>query len=264
MSQIAIHQLIRGSFLAGVLFVTLNAHAVVTVSGAGIADQLSDDGASVSVDIKSAFNGNPNTFALTSGALPDGLSLNGITGLITGTVNPSASEASPYSAEISASDGGTPVPDAFTWTVTNIAPLAVADKNGINEAGTTITGNVLANDADGAPDTDILMVSAINGGTVGAATAGTYGSLVLNSDGSYTYTIDNLNPMVQALDAGQTLLDTLTYTANDKEGGTSNATLDITITGVNDLPVVTGNFTGSVTEGNLGDTVTVSGAINIT
>ena len=261
MSQIAIHQLIRGSFLAGVLFVTLNAHAVVTVSGAGIADQLSDDGASVSVDIKSAFNGNPNTFALTSGALPDGLSLNGITGLITGTVNPSASEASPYSAEISASDGGTPVPDAFTWTVTNIAPLAVADKNGINEAGTTITGNVLANDADGAPDTDALIVGAINGGTVGAATAGTYGSLVLNSDGSYTYTIDNLNPVVQALDAGQTLLDILTYTADDNEGGTSDATLDITITGVDDAPLVGTPIANQAhTDGQAGISLDVSAA----
>ncbi|MDA9316157.1 Ig domain-containing protein, partial [Pseudomonadales bacterium] len=121
MIQTAIHQLIRGSFLACVLSVALNAHAAVTVAGAGIADQVNDDGASVLIDIKSAFNGNPNTFALTSGALPDGLSLDVDTGLIQGTINPSASGSSPYSVEISASDGGTPVPDIFSWTVANIA-----------------------------------------------------------------------------------------------------------------------------------------------
>ena len=59
MIQIAIHQLIRASLLACVLSVALNAQAAVTVAGAGIADQVNDDGASILVDISNAFNGIP-------------------------------------------------------------------------------------------------------------------------------------------------------------------------------------------------------------
>ena len=201
--------------------------------GTPIADQAHTDGqAGISLDVSAAFT--PSTdngdtlvaFNLTSGTLPSGLALATSTGLITGTMDKSASQidlgagAGIYPLTITATDSdGLTVTDTFTWTITNVAPLAVADTNSINEEGTTTNGNVLTNDADGAPDTDALMVSAINGGTVGAATAGTYGSVVINSDGSYSYTIDNLNPTVQALDAGQTLIDTFTYTADDNEGG---------------------------------------------
>ena len=58
------------------------------------------------------------------------------------------------------------------------------------------------------------------GGTVGAAKAGTYGSLTLNADGSYSYVANNAN----ALAAGQTATDTFTYTVRDAAGATSTAT----------------------------------------
>jgi VCBS repeat-containing protein len=50
----------------------------------------------------------------------------------------------------------------------------------------SVAGNALANDSD--PDAaDTLTVSAITGGTLGAPLAGTYGSLTLNADGSYSF-----------------------------------------------------------------------------
>ena len=52
-----------------------------------------------------------------------------------------------------------------------------------------------------------------------------YGSLVLNSDGTYTYTLDNTNAAVNALNNGQTLTDTYTYTLTDGDGTTTTATL---------------------------------------
>ncbi|KKA44824.1 VCBS domain-containing protein, partial [Salinivibrio sp. KP-1] len=56
------------------------------------------------------------------------------------------------------------------------------------------------------------------------------------------------------------MTDTITLTASDN----TQQDIVITITGTDDLPEVTGNFTGSVTEGNVGDAaVTASGTIAI-
>ena len=46
------------------------------------------------------------------------------------------------------------------------------------------------------------------------ASAGT-GTITLNADGTYSYSIDNTNAAVQALKAGDTLLDVFTYTVTD-------------------------------------------------
>ena len=47
---------------------------------------------------------------------------------------------------------------------------------------------------------------------------GTYGSVNIASDGSYTYTLDNTNGTVQALATAE-LTDTFTFTVSDSNGG---------------------------------------------
>ncbi|MFI3156459.1 MAG: VCBS domain-containing protein, partial [Methylococcaceae bacterium] len=91
-----------------------------------------------------------------------------------------------------------------TLTVTvqgaNDAPVGVNDSataieaggTGNATAGTNPIGNVLSNDTD-ADTGDSKTVSAVTGGT---AKAGSYGSLTLKADGSYTYTVDNANTSV--------------------------------------------------------------------
>src|SRR5690606_18332548 len=103
-------------------------------------------------------------------------------------------------------------------------------------AGSNATGNVLSNDTD--VDTgDSKTVSAIAGGTVGVARTGTYGSLTLNADGSYSYAVNNANSTVNALrTATDTLTETFTYTMRDAAGATSSTSLVITIQGSNDGP----------------------------
>ena len=136
----------------------------------------------------------------------------------------------------------------LTVTGTNDAPVAVADTAAAVEAGGTAnttagtdpSGNVLSNDTD--VDTgDTRTVSAITGaaaGTVGGSTAGAYGTLVLNADGSYTYTVNNSLAAVQALrTSASTLTDTFTYTLRDGGNATSSTTLTLTIQGANDAPV---------------------------
>ena len=80
-----------------------------------------------------------------------------------------------------------------------------------------------------------------------AAEAGSYGTLTLAADGSWTYTLNNAADAVRQLGAGATLTDTITYQVADNHGATGNATLSVTIYGVNDLPAVAA-ATASVTE----------------
>lgn len=82
-------------------------------------------------------------------------------------------------------------------------------------------------------------ISALASGTLGVAKAGSYGSLTLNADGTYTYAVDNDNTTVNALrTADDTLIDIFTYTVRDAAGATSTATLAITIQGANDAPAL--------------------------
>ncbi|WP_249150818.1 VCBS domain-containing protein [Bradyrhizobium sp. JYMT SZCCT0180] len=161
-------------------------------------------------------------------------------------------------------------PITFTVTGANDAPVAVADTDigHIVEAGTnsdnsvlagvsTTSGDVLANDTDvDLSDTHhvIGVVAGSMGGVltnddVGTIVAGTYGSLVLNANGSWTYTLDNTNPLTNALAQDVHASDIFSYTESDGHGGTSTTTLTIDVTGTNDAPVVVAALTDSVNEG---------------
>ena len=65
---------------------------------------------------------------------------------------------------------------------------------------------------------------------LGSAKAGTYGSLTLNADGSYAYSVDNSNAAVQELrTSSNTLTDTFMYTMRDAFWLTSSSTLTVTM-----------------------------------
>ncbi len=74
-------------------------------------------------------------------------------------------------------------------------------------------------------------VQASASGSVGLSVAGTYGAIVINSDGTYTFTLDNNNAAVEALNDGQSLTETFTYTLQDTAGATATTTIQITIEG---------------------------------
>ena len=73
-----------------------------------------------------------------------------------------------------------------------------------------------------------------------------YGSFSL-TNGTWTYTLDNANSTADALDDGDTITDTYTFSATD---GT-NQTITVTINGADDASVVSGTLTGSVTENSV-------------
>ncbi|MFP5304188.1 VCBS domain-containing protein, partial [Cobetia sp. SIMBA_158] len=69
----------------------------------------------------------------------------------------------------------------------------------------------------------------------GTEIAGSYGTLTLNSDGSYSYALDNGNAKVQSLDDdSDPLSDVFTYGITDADGDVSRTTLTITVTGSTD------------------------------
>ncbi|MDK9703948.1 MAG: tandem-95 repeat protein [Sulfuritalea sp.] len=135
-----------------------------------------------------------------------------------------------------------------TLTVTvqgaNDAPVGAGDTAAVNEDA-TVTANaaagVLVNDTD-VDSGDTKVVSAIAGGSVGNPLTGTYGTLTLNADGSYSYVADTAT--AQTLGAGQTANESFTYTVADTAGATSTATLSFTITGTNDGPTTDLNAGG--------------------
>ena len=70
----------------------------------------------------------------------------------------------------------------------NNAPVANNDTGAVNEDATLTVdaaSGVESNDTD--PDGDDIEVHAIQGGSVGSGVTGTYGTLTLNANGSYTY-----------------------------------------------------------------------------
>ncbi len=73
---------------------------------------------------------------------------------------------------------------------------------------------------------------------------GIFGSLLLNPNGSYTYTLNNADPDTQEL-VGVGLTDAFTYRVADARGLTKIAQLVIAITGANDAPVITSNGGGA-------------------
>ncbi|MFG5384454.1 tandem-95 repeat protein, partial [Yoonia sp. R2-816] len=114
----------------------------------------------------------------------------------------------------------------------------IFDANGVAQGPMPITEDVvtsidtatlLANDSD--VDGDALTVTAVSAtSTHGAA-------LVLNTDGTISYDPRDADA-VQALERDQTLIDTITYTVEDGNGGESTASVSIVVRGTNDAPVV--------------------------
>ncbi|WP_108447806.1 VCBS domain-containing protein [Halomonas sp. BN3-1] len=128
-------------------------------------------------------------------------------------------------------DDGSAANGSLSIAIADDSPSASNDSDTIAEETASVSGNVLSNDTTGADTTDADPASVALDAATGA---GEYGTLTLNSDGSYTYQLDNDDPRVQALSGKETLTETFAYTLTDADGDTSPATLTITVTGTDD------------------------------
>ncbi|WP_438958836.1 retention module-containing protein [Porticoccus sp.] len=157
-----------------------------------------------------------------------------------------------FQIQILSATNATVNPDASSATVNiyddDTTPVANDDENAVQEdinistEGNVITGESSGDVADTDEDGDSLVVVGVNGSdaNVGNTIDGTYGTLTLNSDGSYTYELNNNLTEVQGLSEGDTLEDAFAYTVSDTYNAEQNATLTITINGTDDGVTITG------------------------
>jgi VCBS repeat-containing protein len=108
------------------------------------------------------------------------------------------------------------------------SPPTASDVSASTDKNTAIDIDVLASASD--PDGDPLSVASIN-------TNGTLGSVSINPDGTIHY---DPNGEFASLLQGQAAVDTFTYEVTDGFQNSNSATVTVTISGVNGLPVLAG------------------------
>ncbi len=204
------------NFTVGNLLPTVQADSVTTTEDAAIAiDVLAND-----LDEDGALN--PASVVVASAPENGSTSVNTANGVITYTPDANFNGSDSFTYQVEDLNQGRSAEATVTVFVTSVndAPVAVADTILIDEDD-SVTVDVLANDTDidGGPDLSSLVI-------VQASVAGT--AVVV--DGRIEY--------VAGADFEGT--DSLTYQYQDDLGAYSNiATLTITVTGVNDVPVAT-------------------------
>lgn len=168
------------------------------------------------------------TFALTDDA--GGLfAVDRATGVVTTTAPLDFEALASYTITAQVTDGAglTATADlAIAIVNVNEAPIAANDQVAVNEDATTadLWATILANDRD--PDGDRLTISAVDA-------QGTLGSVIFDpASQTLRYVADN--DAFDNLLPGQTATDHFTYTVTDAAGLTSTATVELTITAIDD------------------------------
>jgi VCBS repeat-containing protein len=235
---------------------------VANVSGEHDGDVLGDDtdADSDSLTVTAYRTGASEGSGTAAGSM--GSALTGTYGQLTLNANGSYTYAANQSAADDL-DAGDVVTDSFNYTVSdgtstdtativitvigiNDAPAAVNDTDSVdaNETTTATNGSsndVLTDDTD-VDDHDSLSVTAIqpSGGSSssvstgssynssGTEVTGTYGTLTIGADGSYTYVADQ--DAADNIDAGSSETDVFTYTYWDG-AATDTGTITITVSG---------------------------------
>jgi VCBS repeat-containing protein len=95
----------------------------------------------------------------------------------------------------------------------------------------TVTGSVIANDAE---DENLTIVW--------GDTQSDYGTLIANDDGTYSFEVNRETK--DSISSGETLTETFTYSVTDSNGVTSSSTLTINIGGYDTVYSSTNNFVG--------------------
>jgi len=196
-------------------------------------------------------NGDPLSVSLVSDVSNGSLTLNS-DGSFSYTPDANFNGTDSFTYEVSDGNGGTDQAVA-TITVTPVddAPVAVDDSysTGFETALTVPAAGVLANDSD--IDGDALSIAGVQ--------QPANGTVVLNADGSFTYTPD----------ARFSGLDSFDYELDDGQGGVVTATVDVTVTGpapsfsIGDIIVDEGAGTATLTITRSGDTSIASDVLTV-
>ncbi|AMO57234.1 hypothetical protein GZ77_16470 [Endozoicomonas montiporae] len=242
---------------------SVNEDATLTITKAnGVVDShgSDDDGDSLTV---SAVRTGAESGSGTSGTVGTGL-----TGTY-GTLTLNADGSYSYVADQAAADAlniNEDATDIFTFTLsdgqggTDTAEIVIT-VNGTNDAAVLSVGNKLLTETNAILSTSGTLTNSdvdnANAFQTQTNEAGNYGTFNIGTDGAWSYVA---NSVFDSLDAGDVISDTFSVTAAD---GTQTS-VKVIISGSNDASVVSGTYTGSVTEGDAGDApVTATGSLSI-
>ncbi|MBY8143641.1 VCBS domain-containing protein [Vibrio fluvialis] len=110
------------------------------------------------------------------------------------------------------------------------AAESVTEDENVTDGNLTTSGSLTVTDADGDGafnTTPTFTSSTVEGGAQ-------LGTLTIDAEGNWTYTVDNNNATVQGLNAGETIVETYTVATED---GKDTQTITITINGAADAPI---------------------------
>jgi large repetitive protein len=222
-------------------------------------------------------NGPAVTYSLVGDTSGGGFTVDASTGKVTvadSTKIPFNAGSPSFDVTVQSSDGTDTSQQTFTINVIQNTPpvanddsLSATEAGGLNNSvpGSNPSGNVVlgtgsagaVQDTDAQdPSTALTVVAVHTGaegastgtGTVGSGTVGLHGTLTLDSNGAYTYTVNQSDAQVQALHIStDTITDVFNYTIQDTGGLQDTASITITIHGADDLPQAVAD-TGTMTE----------------
>ena len=175
-----------------------------------------------------------------------------------------AGETLTVTYDVTVADGSTSSTQTVTITATGANdPLVInpatadAFDSQFPDAGNVVTAGALDLNTGGDASA-VATVTEVNGSAanVGTDVAGTYGTLILNADGSYAYTA---NSALDALQVGDNPTDQFTFTATDNQSRSVTTTLTFDVTGTDDAPrITTADTSASLTE-DAGPTIIANG-----
>ena len=167
-----------------------------------------------------------DTWSLDTGPSNGGVVINA-NGTFNYTPDPDFNGSDSFTYKITDADGDTNIATVIvTISAVDDAPTAAADSDSTPE-DTPLVGDLSSNDT----------ASGDGGNIWSLTTDASNGAVVLNTDGTFTYTPN----------ANYNGADSFTYSITDADGDTSTATMTLTVTAVDDLPVaVDDNYTTSI------------------
>jgi len=211
--------------------------SVATICIPAVADQTNYDGDTVSLSVAAGYHGS-GTLSYSATGLPDGLTINGASGLVSGAVSATADVEGPFSVTVTASDGTSTATQTFNWTINPVVSVnSISDENSAD--GDSGTLSVSATDAlnrtltySGTglpPGMNMNSTTGIISGTIalGADSGSPYAVTVTASDGlasasqSFNWIV---TPISLANPGPQTAVDggafSLAISAHDPDGDT--------------------------------------------